>query len=50
MRLPPFASALNDVATASAAAGMPQDCAIGPALAVTSRPPVAIITNAAYST
>ena len=29
------------------AAGMPHDAAIGPALAVTSRPPVAIITNIA---
>ena len=50
MRLPPLASGLSDVAVASAAAGMPHDLAIGPALAVTSRPPVAIITNLAYST
>ena len=50
IRLPPLASALNDVAAASAAAGMPQAAAIGPAFAVTSRPPVAIITNIAYRT
>ena len=47
IRLPPLASALNEVAAARAAAGMPHDPAIGPALAVTSRPPVAIITNIA---
>ena len=47
MRLAPLASALNEVASVRNAALMPQVFAIGPALAVTSRPPVAIITNIA---
>ena len=47
MRLPPLASAFNDVAAASAATGIPQAFAIEPALAVTSNPPVAIITKVA---
>jgi hypothetical protein len=50
IRLPPFAIALNDVAAARAAAGIPHAAAIGPAFAVTSSPPVAIITNIVYST
>ena len=48
MRLAPLASALRDVASVSASALIPYVLAIGPAFAVTSRPPVAIITNIAY--
>ena len=47
MRLPPLATAFNDVASTSAAAGMPHAPAIELALAVTSRPPVDIIRNIA---
>jgi len=47
MRLAPLAIAFSEVASVSAATLMPQEAAIGPALAVTSSPPVAIITNIA---
>ena len=49
IRLPPFASGLSDAASVSVATPIPHECAIGPACAVTSRPPVAIITIIAYS-
>ena len=50
IRLAPLASGLSVAASVSAAAVKPHDRAIGPALAVTSRPPVAISTNIAYIT
>ena len=49
MRLAPLASGLS-VAASVSVAEKPHDLAIGPALAVTSRPPVAISTNATYIT
>jgi hypothetical protein len=48
MRLAALASGLSDAASVSALVASPNDCAIGPALAVTIRPPIAIITNAPY--
>jgi len=50
IRLAPLATGLSVSASVSAAAVSPHDCDIGPALAVTSKPPVAIITNIAYIT
>ena len=47
-RAAPLAIGLSVAASVSAAADRPQDRAIGPALAVTSRPPVAISTNITY--
>jgi hypothetical protein len=48
MRLAPLASGLSVAASVNAAAERPHDFAIGPALAVTSRPPVDISTKATY--
>src|SRR5262245_36937133 len=48
IRLAPFASAFIEVANVSAAVAMPHDSAIGPAFAVTRRPPVAMHTKAKY--
>ena len=45
IRLAPLASGLSVAASVSAAALSPHDRAIGPALAVTSSPPVAMSTN-----
>ena len=50
MRLAPLASGLSVAASVSAPAVRPHDRAIGPALAVTRSPPVAISTNIAYMT
>ena len=50
IRLAPLASGLSVAASVSAPAVKPHDCAIGPALAVTSSPPVAISTNITYMT
>ena len=50
MRLAPLASGLSGRRQRQRRCRMPHDCAIGPALAVTISPPVAIITNMAYST
>ena len=50
IRLAPLASGLSVAASVSADAARPHDRDIGPALAVTSNPPVAISTNATYIT
>ena len=47
-RLVPLASGLSVAASVSAAAGQAPRSGHGPALAVTSRPPVAISTNITY--
>ena len=49
-RLPPLARGLSVAASVNADAVSPHDRAIGPALAVTSRPPVAIRMNITYIT